>query len=97
MWEREPVSVFRRISYQLRRTIPLPEAVRIPRLHRVAPLGYLETVTVGTNELVGTDASKLRPVLGRLMAGEWKRGAIPDKWDGAAARRSVAELERFLT
>lgn len=55
-----------------------------------------ETVTVGTNELIGTDPAKLGPALARLMAGEWKKGAVPEKWDGRAAERIVAELERLL-
>lgn len=56
-----------------------------------------ETVTVGTNELIGTDPSKLGPALARLMAGEWKKGAVPEKWDGRAAERIVAALEHLLT
>jgi UDP-N-acetylglucosamine 2-epimerase (non-hydrolysing) len=55
-----------------------------------------ETVTVGTNELVGTDPAKLGPALARLMSGKWKKGGIPDKWDGQTAPRIVAELERLL-
>jgi len=55
-----------------------------------------ETVTIGTNELIGTDPAKLGPALARLMAGEWKKGAVPEKWDGHAAERIVAELERLL-
>ncbi|MER2517955.1 MAG: UDP-N-acetylglucosamine 2-epimerase (non-hydrolyzing) [Candidatus Accumulibacter phosphatis] len=55
-----------------------------------------ETVTVGTNELIGTDPAKLAPALARLMAGEWKKGAVPEKWDGRAAERIVAELQRLL-
>ncbi|MCX7167926.1 MAG: UDP-N-acetylglucosamine 2-epimerase (non-hydrolyzing) [Rhodocyclales bacterium] len=55
-----------------------------------------ETVSVGTNELIGTDPAKLAPALARLMAGQWKKGGIPDKWDGKAAERIVAELERLL-
>jgi UDP-N-acetylglucosamine 2-epimerase (non-hydrolysing) len=55
-----------------------------------------ETVTVGTNELIGTDPAKLGPALARLMAGEWKKGAVPEKWDGRAAERIVAELQRLL-
>jgi len=30
------------------------------------------------------------------MAGQWKKGGIPEKWDGKAAVRIVAELERLL-
>jgi len=55
-----------------------------------------ETVSVGTNELIGTDPAKLGPALARLMAGQWKKGGIPDKWDGRAAERIVGELERLL-
>jgi UDP-N-acetylglucosamine 2-epimerase (non-hydrolysing) len=55
-----------------------------------------ETVSVGTNELVGTDPAALGPALERLFAGEWKKGSIPDKWDGQTAPRIVAALERLL-
>ncbi len=55
-----------------------------------------ETVTVGSNELIGTDPARLGPALARLMAGEWKKGGIPEKWDGRAAERIVVELERLL-
>lgn len=55
-----------------------------------------ETITIGTNELIGTDPSKLSPALARLMAGQWKKGAIPPKWDGKAAARIVEHLERVL-
>ncbi len=55
-----------------------------------------ETITVGTNELVGTDPDALKPFLDRLFAGEWKEGGIPEKWDGKTGERIVAELERIL-
>lgn len=55
-----------------------------------------ETVTVGTNELVGTDPACLKPVLDALFAGDWKKGRIPEKWDGKAGERIVAVLERFF-
>ena len=57
----------------------------------------LETITIGTNELIGTDPSKLPPALARLMAGQWKQGTIPPKWDGKAAARIVEHLERVLS
>jgi hypothetical protein len=56
-----------------------------------------QTVTIGTNELIGTNPSKLPPALARLMAGQWKKGAIPPKWDGKAAERIVECLERVLS
>lgn len=55
-----------------------------------------ETVTVGTNELIGTDPAALKPALDRLFGGEWKSGSIPDKWDGRAGERIVLHLESLL-
>lgn len=55
-----------------------------------------ETVTVGTNELIGTDPAALKPALDRLFAGQWKQGRIPDKWDGQTGTRIAAQLELLL-
>lgn len=55
-----------------------------------------ETISIGTNELIGTDPKSLQPALDRLFANQWKRGGIPDKWDGRAADRIVAVLERIF-
>lgn len=55
-----------------------------------------ETVTIGTNELIGTDPATLKPALDKLFAGKWKRGGIPEKWDGRAGERIVRELEKLL-
>ncbi len=55
-----------------------------------------ETVTIGTNELVGTDPAKLAPYLERLFAGGWKKAAIPPLWDGSAGERIVNHLEHLL-
>ena len=56
-----------------------------------------ETVSPeGSNELIGNDPAKLGTALAWLMAGQWKKGGIPEKWDGKAAERIVAELERLL-
>jgi UDP-N-acetylglucosamine 2-epimerase (non-hydrolysing) len=55
-----------------------------------------ETVTIGTNELLGTDPQALKPALDRVFSGEWKRGGIPQKWDGATAPRIVSALEQIL-
>ena len=32
-----------------------------------------ETISIGTNELIGTDPSKLPPALARLMPGKWEK------------------------
>lgn len=56
-----------------------------------------ETVVTGTNELLGTDPAALAPALQRLFAGKWKKGGIPEKWDGRAGERIVAALEMLLS
>ena len=48
-----------------------------------------ETCTVGTNELIGTNPAAIKPALDKLFAGQWKKGAIPELWDGKAAERIV--------
>ena len=55
-----------------------------------------ETVTIGTNELLGIDPKALKPALDRLFAGQWKRGAIPPLWDGRTSERIVQHLEKLL-
>jgi UDP-N-acetylglucosamine 2-epimerase (non-hydrolysing) len=55
-----------------------------------------ETVTMGTNELIGSDPRKLTPALAKLMSGQWKKGVIPPLWDGKTAERIVNCLERLL-
>ena len=51
-----------------------------------------ETCTVGTNELIGTKPAAIKPALDKLFAGEWKKGAIPELWDGQTAERIIAIL-----
>ncbi len=107
-------------------------AKRLPNLHIVEPMGYLEfnylverakavvtdsggiteettvmgvpcitlrdnterpeTCTVGTNELIGTKPEAIKPALDKLFAGEWKKGAIPELWDGKTAERIISIL-----
>lgn len=55
-----------------------------------------ETCTVGTNELIGTNPENIAPAMKRLMNGEWKKGGIPEKWDGKAAERIVAVLKTLV-
>ena len=51
-----------------------------------------ETCMVGTNELIGTNPAAVKPALDKLYAGDWKKGAIPELWDGHAAERIVEIL-----
>jgi UDP-N-acetylglucosamine 2-epimerase (non-hydrolysing) len=55
-----------------------------------------ETVTVGTNELVGTDPAKLGSFFGQVFDGQWKKGGVPEKWDGKTGERIVVVLEKLL-
>jgi UDP-N-acetylglucosamine 2-epimerase (non-hydrolysing) len=55
-----------------------------------------ETVSIGTNELIGTDPSHLAPALDRLFVGRWKRGGIPPLWDGKTSERIAERLEVLL-
>ncbi len=51
-----------------------------------------ETVELGTNELIGTDPAAIPSALDKLFRGIWKKGVIPEKWDGKAAERIVEVL-----
>ena len=51
-----------------------------------------ETITIGTNELLGTDPKAIAPAMKKLIAGQWKQGNIPALWDGKAAERIVEAL-----
>ena len=55
-----------------------------------------ETCSVGTNELIGTDPQNIAPAMKRLMSGEWKKGGIPEKWDGHAAERIVDIIKNLV-
>ena len=51
-----------------------------------------ETITIGTNELVGTNPDNIKPFMERLHSGKWKAGKIPYLWDGHTAERIVNNL-----
>ena len=53
---------------------------------------HQETVTVGSNVLVGEDADRLREAVTRLVSGQWKHSALPDRWDGRTAERILQVL-----
>ena len=54
-----------------------------------------ETVSIGTNELIGTNPNAIKPALKKLFAGEWKKGIIPELWDGKTAKRIVSILKEL--
>ena len=51
-----------------------------------------ETCTVGTNELLGTDPQSISPAFNKLFSGQWKKGSIPEMWDGKTAERIVEQI-----
>ena len=51
-----------------------------------------ETITIGTNELVGTNPKNINKSLLKIFKGEWKKGHIPKFWDGKASERIVDHL-----
>lgn len=56
-----------------------------------------ETVTLGTNVLIGTDPASLAPAFDRLFAGQWQQGVIPPLWDGRTGERIIAALESLIS
>ena len=53
---------------------------------------HQETVSVGSNVLVGEDPEKLRAAVAQMVSGEWKKCALPDRWDGRTAERILQVL-----
>jgi UDP-N-acetylglucosamine 2-epimerase (non-hydrolysing) len=54
-----------------------------------------ETITIGTNELIGTAPENIKPTLDKLFNGNWKKGGIPELWDGKAAERIINIVHLF--
>lgn len=51
-----------------------------------------ETVIIGTNELIGTHPSAIKPAMEKIFRGQWKKGGIPELWDGRTSERIVEKL-----
>ena len=51
-----------------------------------------ETVSLGTNVLVGEDAEQLGEALAKMVSSTWKESSLPDRWDGRSAERIVQIL-----
>jgi UDP-N-acetylglucosamine 2-epimerase (non-hydrolysing) len=56
-----------------------------------------ETITLGTNELVGTNPKNIKSYLERLFAGDWKKGQDIPLWDGNTAIRIVEVMNSTLS
>lgn len=53
---------------------------------------HIETVTIGTNVLVGEDPKKLLEAVHNMVSGNWKSAGLPDRWDGRSGERIVQTL-----
>tara|TARA_R110000868_G_scaffold3811_5_gene23462 strand:- start:2549 stop:3637 length:1089 start_codon:yes stop_codon:yes gene_type:complete len=51
-----------------------------------------ETITEGTNVLIGTNPKAIAPAMEKLFSGNWKTGGIPYLWDGKTAERIVGHI-----
>jgi UDP-N-acetylglucosamine 2-epimerase (non-hydrolysing) len=52
-----------------------------------------ETVSLGTNELLGSNPQAIAPAMEKLFKNKWKKGVIPQKWDGKTGNRIIEILE----
>lgn len=55
-----------------------------------------ETIEIGTNELVGCRPKSLVSHFEKIISGNWKRGGIPERWDGKAGDRIVNALHKIF-
>lgn len=51
-----------------------------------------ETVTVGTNELIGTNPDSIPGAMEKIHLDQWKKGKLPELWDGKAGERILTIL-----
>jgi UDP-N-acetylglucosamine 2-epimerase (non-hydrolysing) len=55
-----------------------------------------ETVSVGSNVLVGNDEEKFAKYLNDIFEGNWKSSTVPEKWDGNTAERISFKILQYL-
>lgn len=55
-----------------------------------------ETVTIGTNELVGVNSDKIRRAMECVIKRNWKVGRVPELWDGLSSKRIVKNLVELI-
>lgn len=54
------------------------------------------TIQVGTNTLVPFDLDEIKRVISSIKEGRYKKGSIPDKWDGKATYRILKTIKEKL-
>jgi len=55
-----------------------------------------ETITIGTNILIGDRMDLLESSLSQIQNGKWKSGGIPDFWDGKTGERIISAIEQIF-
>jgi UDP-N-acetylglucosamine 2-epimerase (non-hydrolysing) len=55
-----------------------------------------ETCTIGTSMLLGTSPLAIKPAFDKLNQGNWKKGDVPELWDGHTAKRIIDVLKTFF-
>lgn len=55
-----------------------------------------ETVIYGTNELIGDNPKSIKPALDKLFSGKWKKGSVPELWDGKTSQRIIKKLINLI-
>lgn len=55
-----------------------------------------ETITTGTNVLVGNNSNAITNAFNKLFEGRWQKGKIPYLWDGKASERVLSVLKRLI-
>ena len=68
---------------------------RIPCITLNSYTEHIETVKVGSNILVGEDATLLGRAVTDLVGDRWKQCEIPDRWDGRSSERIVQTLLEY--
>lgn len=51
-----------------------------------------ETIKYGTNELIGSKPVLIEKYLKKIINGQWKKGVIPELWDGKTSKRIVEDI-----
>jgi UDP-N-acetylglucosamine 2-epimerase (non-hydrolysing) len=54
------------------------------------------TVSHGTNTIVGRDRARIAQAIDDVFANGGKRGRVPELWDGHAAERIALHLDAWL-
>ena len=55
------------------------------------------TIEIGTNELLPLDVNVILEKIQAIVAGNWKKGKVPELWDGKATERIAKVLENLFS